>query len=258
MIDISFDNYLVFFFVLIRISGMILFHPIFSRRNVPAMLKGGLVLALSVIISSTLFGQSVAVGSMVEFVYIALKEFAIGWIYGFIFQMFMSVILIAGEVMDMQMGLSMSKVFDPSSNIQMALTGSFMNIMFYLIFFISDSHLTMIRMMILSYDVVPVGAGVFNFEIGTYVVGLFSGILTLSLKLALPVMTIEIISEACIGVLMKAIPQINVFVVNIQIKVLVGILVLLILVGPMGSFIQLLIDQSFAQMGEAIRVLAAG
>ncbi len=258
MIDISFSNYTVFFLVLIRISGMILFHPILSRKNVPALLQGGLVLAISVVLFYTFSGQSVVVRGAAEFVYIALKEFAIGWLYGFIFQLYFSVIMIAGEVMDMQMGLSMAKVYDPSSNVQMALSSSYMNIIFYLLFFMSDSHLTTIRMMMLSYEIVPVGVTTFHLEIGYYIAQLFSAILTLSVKLALPIIAIEIVSEACVGVLMKAIPQINVFVINIQIKVLVGILVLLILVGPMSAYLQLLIDRSFATMSEAIQVLAYG
>lgn len=258
MIDVAFSNYMVFFLVLIRVSGMILFHPIYSRRNIPTMVQGGLILAITMILFYSLSDQTVVIRGPVEFVYIALKEFAIGWIYGFILQLFMAVIMIGGEVMDMQMGLGMAKVYDPSSNVQMALSSSFLNIMFYLIFFLSNSHLTTIRMIKLSYDIVPVGVGTIHFEIGYYIAQLFSGILSLSAKIALPVIAIEIISEACVGVLMKAIPQINVFVINIQIKVLVGILVLLLLVGPLSSFLQLVIDRSFATMGEAIRVLAYG
>lgn len=258
MIDIAFSNYTVFLLVLIRISGMIMFHPILSRKNVPTMVQGGLVLAISVIMFYSLSDQTVLVRNVVEFVYIALKEFAIGWLYGFIFQLFMSVIMIGGEIMDMQMGLSMAKVYDPSSNAQMALSSSLLNIMFILMFFLSDSHLTTIRMIMLSYDIVPVGVRTIHFEVGSYVAQLFSGILTLSVKLALPVIAIEIISEACMGILMKAIPQINIFVVNIPIKILIGILVLLLLVGPMSSFVQLLIDRSFTTMGEAIKILANG
>lgn len=258
MLNIAFDNYMVFFMVLIRLSGMVIFHPVFSRRNIPTMVQGGLVLALSVILFYSMDVQTVVVRNAVEFVYTALKEFAIGWLYGFIFQLFMSVIMVGGEIMDMQMGLSMAKVYDPSSNVQMALSSSFLNIMFYLLFFLSDSHLTTIRMIMLSYDIVPVGVGTVNLEVGAYIAQLFSGILTLSVKLALPIVAIEIISEACIGVLMKAIPQINVFVINIQIKVLVGLIVLLLLVGPMSAFLQMIIDRSFATATEAIRILATG
>ncbi len=257
MLDISFANYTVFIMLLVRISGMIFFNPLLSRRSVPTMIKAGLVLAVSVILMNTMADVSLSIDSPIEFAYIALKELGIGWVFGFILQLYMSIILISGEVMDMQMGVSMSKVYDPSSNVQMPLSGSFLNVMFMVLFFLSNSHLTMIRMFMVSYNIIPVGAGTFNLEIGSYIAQLFSSILALSLQLALPVMAIEIITEASMGVLMKAIPQINVFVVNIQIKLLVGILVILIIIGPIGSFLGYLIDESFFKMSEALRLLAS-
>ncbi|WP_092639649.1 flagellar biosynthetic protein FliR [Acetanaerobacterium elongatum] len=257
MIDVSFSNFYVYMLVLARMSGMIMFNPILSRRNIPAALKGGIALVLTFVTAGTMLGTNIQINSAIEFVYTALKELAVGWVYGFILQMFISVVLMAGEVMDMQMGLGMAKVYDPSSNVQMPLSGSLLNILFFLLFFLSDCHLTIIKMTILSFQIIPVGAGTFNFEIGSYIATLFSGILTLALKLALPVIAIEIITDASMGILMKAIPQINVFVLNIQTKVLVGMLVLFILTVPMASFIDAIISNSFTTMEQALKLLAA-
>ncbi len=257
MIDLSFSNLTVFLLILARMSGMIIFNPILSRRNLPSAFKAGLALAVTFVLAGTMFGTELQIFSAVQFIYIAIKEFAVGWIYGFILQMFLSVVFIAGEVMDMQMGVSMSKIYDPSSNVQMPLSGSILNLMFFLLFFLTDSHLTLIRLTMASFQVIPVGAGTFNFAIGSFIANLFSSILSLSLKLALPVMAIEIITEASMGVLMKAVPQINVFVLNIQTKVFVGILVLFLLVGPMSSFIEMVISNAFSTMQEAVKVLAA-
>lgn len=257
MINVSFSNFLVYMFVLARMSGMILFNPIFSRRNIPATLKAGLALVLTFVTAGTMLGTELQINSAIEFIYTALKELAVGWVYGFILQLFLSVVIMAGEVMDMQMGLGMAKVYDPSSNVQMPLMGSLLNILFFLLFFLTDCHLTIIKMTILSFQVIPVGSNIFNFAIGSYIATLFSGILALALKLALPIIAIEIITDASMGILMKAIPQINVFVLNIQTKVLVGILVLFILTVPMASFIDSIISNSFTTMEQALKLLAS-
>ena len=66
----------------------------------------------------------------------------------------------------------------------------------------------------------------------------FETVLTLGLKLAMPVIAASLITEFCIGVLMKAVPTIHVFVLNIQLKMLVGFVVLAASCGVVSEFME--------------------
>ena len=66
---------------------------------------------------------------------------------------------------------------------------------------------------------------------------MFSQILVLMMQLAMPVIAAELIVEFCMGILMKTVPQVQIIVVNIQLKVIVGFVVLFAITSPMGEFI---------------------
>lgn len=251
------SNYIVFFLVFARISGLIAFNPLFSRRNVPMMVRAGLILMVTIIVSQNYLGTQVAIVNIAQFAVLVILEFSIGFVCGTILTLAMSSLLVAGEAMDMQMGIAMSKIYDPSSNVQMPVTGSIVNIMFLLIFFLSDGHLTSIKIITDSYALLPVGFQSINPQVGMYVATLFADILVLSLKLAMPVMAIEILAEACMGILMKAIPQINVFAVNLQIKLFIGLIVIFIIVSPLASMIETIINFALSSMVQAVRVLSS-
>ncbi|WP_312643806.1 flagellar biosynthetic protein FliR [Hydrogenoanaerobacterium sp.] len=226
----------VFMLVFVRMSGMILFNPLFARRNVPTQVRMGLILALTIVITPTVDGAPIAGMLELEFIFAMFKELFLGFVCGFVFQIFYYLLFFAGDIMDMEFGLSMSKVFDPSSNIQMSTSGNLLNLLFMFYIFATNSHLIMIKIFATSYQVVPVGAVGLSTAIGEHIVNLFISVFVLALKLALPFIAVEFILEIAMGILMKIIPQIHIFVINIQMKVLVGIILLFAFAHPVGSF----------------------
>lgn len=78
----------------------------------------------------------------------------------------------------------------------------------------------------------------------------------MALKFAMPILAAEIITEIGVGIMMKAIPQIDVFSVNIQAKVILGLILLLILFTPMSDFIENLVEMMFQYIQEAISLMA--
>lgn len=108
--------------------------PNFGRKNIPPIFRIALTLALTVFTYPYVPAQTVQIHSALVFTICAAKEFLIGFIVSFFMQMIQSVIIMAGEQMDMQIGISMSKIYDPQSNISMPLSASLMNAMFMLIF----------------------------------------------------------------------------------------------------------------------------
>lgn len=254
MLDNMFGNYIAFLLVLVRTVGFLFLNPIFSRRNVPTLTKMGLAFCITLLISSTITQEPV-VGSMLVFWIMAIKEFFIGWMFGYIVNLFLSMMIFSGEIYDLQMGISMAKVFDPASNIQMPIIGSVFNAIFIIFFFVSNSHLTLIKIFKSSFGIIPIGFESFNPDIALYIFALFSQTIALGAKIALPMLGAQMLVELGVGVLMKAVPQINVFSVNIQVKLIVGWMVMLVLLAPISNVIDNSIDQMLSNVTYGMEVL---
>lgn len=231
----------MFLLVMTRMTGMLVFHPIFSRNNIPTMLNMGLAFVLSITLTGGLTFAPLPDITLYSFFYLVLKELAVGFFSGFVFRMFMSVLIAGGDLIDMEMGLSMSKAFDPSSNMQISISAQILNVMFVVGFFQSNAHLTLIQMTAKTFDIIPLGEIVFNRQNFLAIPELITLIFLLSFKLCMPVMVLEFIVTFAMGMVMRVIPQINVFVLNIQVKILIGMLVMLMMVPVLSAFCENLV-----------------
>jgi len=237
MLDVIFERYDIFLFILVRMTGFVMFNPVFGRRNIPATIRAALafVLAIAALMMITadpeldaLQVHSLDISNMLAFIILLIKEFVFGYLLGFVVNIFFSVIVVGGEMMDLQIGLAMSQLFDPASNIQMPLSGNFQNVAFIFMFFLTNSHITLTGIVFYSFGVSPVGVISFNPEIGPYLMRMFADMFTLGMKMAFPIIAAELTMELGVGILMRAVPQINIFVVGLQLKILAGIFVMLI------------------------------
>lgn len=192
------------------------------------------------------------------YLFTLLQESIIGIIIGFITNLFFMSVQVAGEIMDMQSGLGMAKVFDPETNVQMSIMGSFASFMLYLYFFIANAHMSYIKLFVVSYDIMPIGAEGFNPDFGYAVAVYFSVLLGMVIKLAMPIMAAELILEFCMGVLMKSVPQIQIMVVNIQLKVAFGFLMLFLLAAPISEFVDGYLDTWLETLTDFVHVMPAG
>ena len=232
-------DFTYFLLILARMSGCVFFNPIFGRNSIPAMLKTSLTVLLSVTVYGLLPLESdLVIKTVLEYAIIIVKELFIGYMIGFIISMFFSAIVIAGEIIDMQIGMSMSQIYDPSSNMSMGISGSFLNIFTMILFFSAGGHLSLIEIFITSFKLIKIGTFLIPPQLFLNMVELLSQILTYALKLSLPIIAVEIIIEAGMGILMKAIPQIQVFSVNVQLKLMAGMFLMITLVPVYAAFLQ--------------------
>ncbi|MDD2495113.1 MAG: flagellar biosynthetic protein FliR [Tissierellia bacterium] len=250
-------DFTYFLLILARMSGCVFFNQVFGRGSLPVLLKTLMTLFLAIIIYGILPPEAnLGVYSIIEYIVLIIKEIFIGYLISYIMNLFFSTIVVSGEIIGMQIGMSMSQIYDPSSNISMGLIGSFLNIILILIFFIGNGHINLIKIFITSCKLINIGNFIIHKDLFYNMVEIFQQILILSLKLSMPIIAIEIMLEAGIGILMKAIPQIQVFSVNIQLKIVVGLLALLILVPTFSTFIDNTITLMFEQIEKSLTSLS--
>lgn len=241
--SLLFDNFETNLLIFSRVLGIFAFNPILSRRNIPQIVKVVCCILIAMIVIMVRQPEPVETGTVIG-VYLAmlLKEGFVGAVIGFITDMFFYTVQMSGEIMDMQSGLGMAKVFDPGTNLQMSIMGSFVSFMMYLYFFVINAHLTYIELFVKSFDIIPLGFEGVNPDLGITIVEYFSVVLTLVLKIAMPLIVSQTILQFCIGVLMKSVPQIQIMVINIQIKVGFGFLILFLVAVPLSDFIEKFMD----------------
>ena len=256
-LNIVIDNLHVYIFVFIRLAAIIIFNPLFSRTNITSWAKVGLIGCLTLIITP-LVPVSEFENNVIDFALCVGRELFVGLCLSFVFNIYYYMLMFAADIMDTQFGFSMAKVMDPQTRIQSAVIGNLMTIMFVLYFFVTNSHLVLINTAVRSFDVVSAGGVGINVQGGcSFLIDLFSSVCILALRLALPFVAAEFVLEICMGLLMKLIPQIHVFVIQMQGKILLGILLLMALAVPMTNFIDNYIVKMFDSMQKALSSLVS-
>lgn len=226
-----------FLFITARVSGFILFNPILGRSNIPAAFRTGMTLVLSVFVASASTPQVTAPAGIIELCVRLLLEIAVGFLLGIAVNFFFYIPQLAGSMIDTQMGMTMNQMYDPGSSSNLSVTGQLLNTLMTLLFFAGGGHLTLLRLFLTSEEVVPLGMVSIGPPAYNLLLELFVECTVLGVKLCMPVLAAELIAQVGMGVLMKVIPQINVFAINIELKVIVGLALLLVLVIPFSEFI---------------------
>lgn len=248
-------QFMLFSLIMMRMAGFVLLNPILGRNSIPMIAKSGFILVLTFLLYSFSQGGAVEVGSALEYGVLLMKEFVIGYFLGFVIQLFSMVITFAAAVIDFQMGISMAMIYDAQNNAQIPLSGSIYNAFFMLLFFALDGHLAMMKILLTSADVVPYGQVAFTSNAFWAMLDIFSECIVMAMKFAFPILAAEFIVTMGLGILMKMIPQINVFVVQIQVKIIVGLVLFIFLFAPMSDVLGDLITAMLQQMRDILQLL---
>ena len=245
----------LFALIMMRMSGFILLNPIFGRATIPSRAKAGMIFVLTMMVYSGFTGEAFETASMIEFAFLLCKEFVAGYLIGFVMQLFFFIISFTGYIIDYQMGLSMATVYDPQSNAQMAVSGSVLQTWFMLMFFAVDGHIALMKIMMTSAEIVPYGGIVVTEGLALRIIDIFLECVEMGLRLAMPMMAAEFLVEMGVGVLNKVVPQISIFVINIQMKLIVGIGLLVLLFAPTGEFIEKIMTTMMKSVGGILTFL---
>lgn len=220
-----------------RMTGCILFNPLLGRRGIPGIVKAGFILMLSFCVFTVTPGGAEVPNTLIGLALSFLLELFLGYVLGLVINLFFYIPIMAGSVIDMQMGLSMAATYDPASGIQVTATSNLLNVLMSMLFFVANGHQTLIQIFAVSGRAVPFGAVTLGEDLYSALIELFIECTILGVKLAMPILAAEMMGQVGMGILMKVIPQINVFVINIELKVIVGLVLTLILLTPFSEFL---------------------
>lgn len=209
--------------LIVRLSGILVIAPIFGHRNVPAIVKIGLVIITSLIVLPTIAGKTVEVPSdLPGLVVMLFKEVVAGLAIGFGSMMIFLAVQFAGTMIGLQMGFGIVNVIDPNSQLEVPIIGQFQLLLAMLIFLALDGHHMVLSAIVSSVKIIPLGAIDYSSLSGELI--LRAGIETLAsgIKLGAPCMVTLFLVDVALGVVARTMPQMNVFVVGFPLKIATG------------------------------------
>ncbi|WP_025027644.1 flagellar biosynthetic protein FliR [Caldalkalibacillus mannanilyticus] len=247
----------VFLLILVRITSFFVSAPIFSMKGVPMPFKVGLGVFISFVSYLTI---SVEQPIMLDFTYILLilKEAVIGLALGFVASLILYTVQVAGAFIDFQMGFAIANVVDPQTGAQVPILGNF-KYMLALFFLLSvNGHHLLIDAVIKSYQMVPIDLAfvpIGSERVALFISSLFVQMFVVAFQLAIPIVGSLFLVDVALGFLARTVPQLNVFVVGLPLKILVGFTIILLTFATFFQLLGGLFRDMVDAMGQLLKLL---
>ena len=234
MIDLSFSMYDLEYFllILVRTSCFVFIAPFFSMNNTPRRVRVALSIFVSILLYEAVTPEEALVyDTELEYAILVMKEAIAGLLIGFGANICMSVLNFAGSIADMETGLSMTQLMDPSSNTMTSITGVFYQYIFSMMLIASGMYRYLLGALADTFVLIPIGGIVFHKEaMLETIVKFLSDYVIIGFRIVLPIFSVILLLNAVLGVLAKVSPQMNMFAVGLQLKILVGLSVMFLTV----------------------------
>lgn len=230
MIDYSFSMAELEYFLLIftRVTCFIFIAPFYGMNNTPRRVKAGLGFFVSMLLYFVLAPHAEIVYHSVEgYAVVVLKEAVTGLLIGFGANICTSIVALAGQVTDMDIGLAMATLLDPTTNQQTSISGVFYQYVVTLMLIVSGMYRFILRALVDTYTLIPVNGAVFHEEaLLSAMLKFMYDYVVIGFRICLPVFVVILLLNVILGILAKVSPQLNMFSVGMQIKILVGLAVM--------------------------------
>ncbi len=231
------------FLVFARLTAFVYLVPFFSIKGAPSIMKIGFGVILTALLLPGMERIEVPSG-MVQYAVVIIKEVIVGLILGYVSMLTFSAIRIAGGLIDLQMGLSMSVVFDPQTQSRTTVMEQFLYLFQILLFMAVDGHHVLLQAISYSYSLIPLMAGGLKLTMISAVLQLFIQVISLGVRIAMPFIVVFLISDIALGILARTVPQLNIFILSFPIKTGIGLITMAAILPLMVT----VVNNIFTQM----------
>ena len=252
---VSLDHLEYFLLILVRISGFMVAAPVFSLRNVPMRVKTLLAIAIAIVIFHVLPYQEIVYSTTIEYALVVVTEMLAGVIMGFMANVAYYILSFAGQIIDQEIGFSMVNQFDPITSTQVTITGNFYTYAVMLMVMITDMHHYLIRAITDSFRIIPVGSVVIDFDLYVVMKRFVVDYFVLGFRIVLPIFASLLVVNTILAILARVAPQMNMFVIGLQLKVFVGLFVLVLMFMMITGVADLIFQEMMSMMRETIPYL---
>jgi flagellar biosynthetic protein FliR len=217
----------LFFLVFLRVAAILMFMPVFDSQSIPLLFKVALAFATSIVLFPMLDLDPLPVLNNVYALGIkAMGEIFIGMVIGFSVKLIFAGIQLAGQLAGYQMGMALANVMDPSSSEQVPLLAQFTNLFGLLIFIAINAHHWFIKALTHSFQMVPPLNVNFSGSLIEHLIKMSGNMFVIGIQVGAPVIASLLITSVAFGLIARTVPQMNVFIVAMPLKIGIGLLFL--------------------------------
>jgi len=238
--------------ILVRCSGTFVMVPMLGGEILPLRLRGAVATVMA--LTLTPLAGPLAVTSTVELLLAVVGEFLMGLAMGLVLRLVLVSAELAGEAAGMQMGFAFSRIVDPLSPEPAAVTARLFGSVATLLLLAIDGHHMMLSGLEASLHQAPVGTVLPRALYVATLVPLLSAVTTAGLRIAAPVIVAVLLTNAAIGLLARAAPQLNLFIFAFGLSIGIGMLMFSSSVTPTVS----LLVQQLRQIGTHLAAVIGG
>ena len=233
------NQFIQFLLVFSRITGTLTSAPVFASKTIPVYARIGLsaLLALFMLPLSVLADYREP-ASLLVLMWWLMLELLYGLSAGFVASLFLQSVQMAGQMIDMQIGFGMVNVFDPQFGQQVPLVGNFNYLIALTVFLALQGHHVLISALADNFRAVPLGVQPQLGNVTEFLVDAVANMFVMALRLALPILGTILMTDVALGILARLMPQMNVFVVGITGKLIVGIFMLFLILPFYVAFLE--------------------
>ena len=233
-----------FLLIFIRVASFVFIAPFFSMSNTPKNVRVALSFFVAFLLYQSMPRQEVVYDSLIGYTIVILKEVITGLLIGFAANLCSTIVAFAGQIASMEMGLSMASMMDPTTRENTTVTGVYYNYIILLLLMSSGMHRYFLKALAETYILIPVNGAVLNHEkLLNAMIEFLSDYIIIGFRICLPIFAVMIILNAVLGVLAKVSPQLNMFAVGMQMKVVVGLAILLVTASMLPDAANFIYDQ---------------
>ena len=242
----------VFVLALARVGGLFMLAPILGSRVAPVRVRAAVMFFVAITMLPAIPADAATAlprdAGPIRIVAALALEIGIGVTIGLVAQFVFGGVQMAGQLAGIKMGIGLSNLIDPQTQEHITSLAQWQNLMALLVFLAIDGHHSLIRAVAESFTLVPIAGGFPAVEGLGRVLVLGGGIFVIALRVAAPVLVVLLLVSGAMGVLAKAIPQLNVFIVSFPLNVGVGLFML----TASQPFTIRLLESSFAEVTTTI------
>ncbi len=229
------EQAVIFLLVFLRMSGFFFLFPIFKRPYCPNPVSIFLALLSALLITPTLPGGAPGGDPWSQLALLGVREVAVGAALGFLASLILVTGQVAGQFLDFQMGFFTASEVDPVMGIRVPLVGNYLYLFSMVLFLSFNGHHHLLRVMRESFTEISLGASL-SPAVLPQVFSFMSWMFRAAFQISLPVLACLFVTSVALGILARTMPQLNLFVLGIPIRILVGMTMLMAITGVYASF----------------------
>jgi flagellar biosynthetic protein FliR len=248
-LNISLPQLQLFFLVFLRVGAILMSIPIFDSRGIPFFFKIALAFATGMVLFPLLKLDVVpATADLFTLGISAAGEIFLGLAIGFSVKLIFTGIQLAGQLAGYQMGLAIANVMDPATSEQVPLLAQFNNLIGLLVFLSINAHYWFIKALTESFRLMPPLNVNFGSSLMEQLIQLSGNMFVIALQVGAPVIAAMLLTSVAFGLVARTVPQMNVFIVAMPLKIGVGLL----FIGLGLPYFSAFLKNIFSDLGQDI------